>query len=176
VVENRVVARPIDAVHGEPLTCMTRRVTVPQTARDEEKIMENPTNNATTESAPAQDESAQAAAAAGFSDRIRERARVVKTQIDAAEAKARQRWADSKARQRLTVSKASQRVQEVPVKLRSALQQAVGKVRSGLDLPSRRELIELAQRIDELDRKLGEYETQSSARKKRKNEQTGEWA
>jgi hypothetical protein len=138
--------------------------------------MENPTNNTATESAPPPGEGAQAAAAAaGFGDRIRERARVVKTQLDAAEAKARQRWVESKARQRLTGSKASQRVQEVPVKLRTALQQAVGKVRTGLDLPSRRELIELAQRIDELDRKLGEYETQSNARKKRKNE-SGDWA
>ncbi|HKE16731.1 MAG TPA: hypothetical protein VKB80_17780 [Kofleriaceae bacterium] len=139
--------------------------------------MENPTNTPATESAPAQDEQAQAAAAAaGFGDRIRERARVVKSQIDAAEARARQRWTESKARQRLTGSKASQRVHDVPVKLRSALQQAVGKVRSGLDLPSRRELIELSQRIDDLDRKLGEYETQSSARKKRKNDQNGDWA
>lgn len=134
--------------------------------------METQTNTATPET-PAP-EGAQEAAA-GFGDRIRERAQVVKLQIDAAEAKARQRWADSKVRQRLAGSVAAKSWQEVPVKLRSALQQAVGKVRSGLDLPSRRELSELALRIDELDKKLGEYEVASTARKKRKNEQ-GDWA
>ncbi len=135
--------------------------------------MENQTNAATAETPVP--EGAQAAAAAGFGDRIRERAQVVKSQIDAAEAKARQRWADSKVRQRLAGSAAAKSWQEVPVKLRTALQQAVGKVRSGLDLPSRRELSELALRIDELDKKLGEYEVASTARKKRKNEQ-GDWA
>jgi hypothetical protein len=135
--------------------------------------MENPSNTARPET-PAT-EGAQAAADAGFGDRIRERAQVVKHQIDAAEARARQRWADSKVRQRLVASAAAKSVQEVPVKLRIALHQAVGKVRDGLDLPSRRELSELAQRIDELDKKLGEYEVASSARKKRKNEQ-GDWA
>jgi len=135
--------------------------------------MENPSNTATPETTGT--EGAQAAADAGFGDRIRERAQVVKTQIDAAEAKARQRWADSKVRQRLAGSAAAKSVQEVPVKLRTALQQAVGKVRNGLDLPSRRELSELALRIDELDKKLGEYEVTSTARKKRKNEQ-GDWA
>jgi hypothetical protein len=129
--------------------------------------MENPTNTATPET-PA-NEGAQAAADAGFSDRIRERAQVVKSQIDAAEAKARQRWTDSKVRQRLAGSAAARSWQEVPVKLRTALHQAVGKVRSGLDLPSRRELSELAQRIDELDKKLGEYEV-ASTRKKGKSQ------
>ncbi|HTE56117.1 MAG TPA: hypothetical protein VK698_34935 [Kofleriaceae bacterium] len=127
--------------------------------------METQTDN----SGSAQPESAHdQAAAAGFGDRIRERARVVKSQLDAAEAKARQRLADS--RQRLAISKAGQRVQEVPVKLRTALHQVVGKVRDGLDLPSRTEVSELAQRIDDLDRKLGEYEVQSSARKKRNSD------
>jgi hypothetical protein len=130
--------------------------------------MENQTNT-TPESPPAAAEQ-QAAEAAGFGDRIRERARVVKSQLDAAEAKARQRWVESKARQRLTETKTSQKLQEVPTRLRSALQLAVVRVRTGLDLPSRRELIELSQRIDELDRKLGEYEVQATARKKRKNE------
>lgn len=138
--------------------------------------MENHATTPASETAPAQGDGAQPDAnTVGFGDRIRERARVVKSQLDAAEAKARQRWADSKARQRLASSQASQRLHEVPVKLRSALQQAVGKVRSGLDLPSRRELNELSQRIDELDRKLGEYEVQSNARKKRKNDQ-GDWS
>lgn len=105
------------------------------------------------------------AALAGFGERLRERAKVVKTQLDAAEAKARQRLADS--RQRLVATKAGQAVQEVPVKLRTALHQAVGKVRDGLDLPSRRDITELAQRIDDLDRKLGEYEAQATTRRKR---------
>ena len=141
--------------------------------------MEHQSDTATTAETSAQGE---AQVALGFSERIRERARVVKSQLDAAEARARQRWADSKARQRLLGSKAGQRVheaqqrvQEVPVKLRGALQNAVGKVRDGLDLPSRRDVSELAQRIDDLDRKLGEYEVQATARKKRKNEQ-GDWA
>jgi hypothetical protein len=134
--------------------------------------MEHQTDTASTASA-GHDGAAQAAEAAGFGDRIRERARVVKTQLDAAEAKARQRWAESK--ERLAGSRAGQRVQEVPVKLRTALHQAVGKVRDGLDLPSRRDISELAQRIDDLDRKLGEYEVQATARKKKKNEQ-GDWA
>jgi hypothetical protein len=141
--------------------------------------MEHQSDTATQADAPAQGD---AQAAAGFGDRIRERARVVKLQLDAAEAKARQRWADSKARQRLVGSKAGQRVheaqqrvQEVPGKLRCALQNAVGKMRDGLDLPSRRDVSELAQRIDDLDRKLGEYEVQATARKKRKNDQ-GEWS
>jgi hypothetical protein len=144
-----------------------------------EILMENQTNTTTSESAQQSGDEAQA----GFGDRIRERARVVKSQLDAAEAKARQRWADSSARQRIAGSrqriadsKAGQRVQEVPVKLRSALQQAVGKVRDGLDLPSRRDLNELAHRIDELDRKLGEYEVQATARKKRKGGESGDWA
>ncbi|HWM84851.1 MAG TPA: hypothetical protein VNO33_03410 [Kofleriaceae bacterium] len=128
--------------------------------------MSNQTDTASTTTAGDQDSNAQAADA-NFSDRIRERARVVKSQLDAAEAKARQRWSESKARQRIAGAKAAQRVQEVPVKLRSALQQAVGKVRDGLDLPSRRDLSELSQRIDDLDRKLGEYEVQATARKKR---------
>jgi hypothetical protein len=133
--------------------------------------MENQTPT-TPDGTPAQEE--QQAAAAGFGDRIRERARVVKSQLDAAEARARQRWAESKARQRLTEAKTGQKLQEVPTRLRSALQVAVGKVRTGLDLPSRRELNELSHRIDELDRKLGEYEVQASARKKRKNEQSAD--
>jgi hypothetical protein len=129
-----------------------------------EKIMENQTSTADTAgAAPQGREGHAAAAAAGFGDRIRERARVVKSQLDAAENRARQRWAESK-------TKAGQRFQEVPVKLRSALQQAVDKVRDGLDLPSRRDLNELAQRIDELDRKLGEYDVQTSTRKKRKSD------
>jgi hypothetical protein len=134
--------------------------------------MEN--QNTTTPESPAPQEGQQAAAAAGFGDRIRERARVVKSQLDAAEARARQRWAESKARQRLAEAKTGQKLQEVPTRLRSALHLAVVKVRTGLDLPSRRELNELSQRIDELDRKLGEYEVQASARKKRKNEQSAD--
>jgi hypothetical protein len=133
--------------------------------------MENQTNEASTASASTPGDAAQAAVA-GFRERIRERARVVKSQLDAAEGRARQRWADSRARQRLASSRAGQRVQEVPVKLRTALHQAVGKVRDGLDLPSRRELSELTQRMDDLDRKLGEYEVQASARKKRNSEAT----
>jgi hypothetical protein len=132
--------------------------------------------NQHTDASSSQGENAPNETAAGFGDRIRERARVVKTQLDAAEAKARQRWTDSKARQRLAGAQATQRLQEVPVKLRTALQQAVGKVRQGLDLPSRRELTDLALRIDELDRKLGEYEVQATARKKRKGEPNGDWS
>jgi hypothetical protein len=133
--------------------------------------MENHTNDPSTANSSPTDDAAQSTVSA-FRDRIRERARVVKTQLDAAEGRARQRWADSRARQVLASSRAGQRVQEVPVKLRTALHQAVGKVRDGLDLPSRRDLSELANRIDDLDRKLGEYEVQSSARKKRNSDAT----
>ncbi|HLU68545.1 MAG TPA: hypothetical protein VKZ63_19825 [Kofleriaceae bacterium] len=82
--------------------------------------------------------------AAGLSDRIKDRARLVRAQLDAAEARARKTW------------------QEAPVRLRDAAKQAFGKVRDGLDLPSRREVNELVRRIDELDRKLAEYESRKA--------------
>jgi polyhydroxyalkanoate synthesis regulator phasin len=94
--------------------------------------------------------------ASGFSERIRERAKLVRAQIDAAEARAKQRW------------------QEMPAKVKGALQQAVVKVRDGLDLPSRTEINSLAQRIDELDRKIADYETQSGSKKRKNSEPVAE--
>ena len=78
--------------------------------------------------------------AAGLGNRLKAQAAVVKAQLDAAEARARRTW------------------QEVPGKVKGAVQQAFGKVRDGLDLPSRREVTDLAQRIEDLDRKLAAYE------------------
>lgn len=53
--------------------------------------------------------------------------------------------------------------------LRGGFDRAVGAVRNGLDLPSRREMTNLAARVEELDQKLGQYETQQGARAKRKS-------
>jgi hypothetical protein len=80
----------------------------------------------------------------------------VKAQLDAAEARARERW------------------QEVPGKVRGAFQQVFGRVRDGLDLPSRRDVSSLAARIEELDRKLGEYQTSRDGGRKRKQADPGE--
>jgi hypothetical protein len=90
--------------------------------------------------------------AARLGDIFKTRMAGVKAQLDAAETRARQRW------------------QEVPGKLRLAFQQAFGRVRDGLDLPSRRDVTSLAARIEELDRKLGEYESQKAGGKKKKSE------
>jgi Poly(hydroxyalcanoate) granule associated protein (phasin) len=95
------------------------------------------------------DTSTQSETSGTFGDRFRLRAKEVKAQLDAAEARAKARWA------------------EVPGKLRSAFAGTVSKVRVGLDLPSRSEVSSLAQRLEELDRKLGEYETQSTGKKRK---------
>jgi hypothetical protein len=99
----------------------------------------------TSETVPRSGEAAQngdSAPTAGLKGRVA----LVRAQFDATQARARKTW------------------QEVPVKLKAAAQQAFGKVRDGLDLPSRKEVIELSQRIEELDRKLAQYASKKSSR------------
>lgn len=88
---------------------------------------------------------------AGLTDKLKEQAKEVRAQIETAPAKAKQRWGS---------------VQDA---LLVAVQQAFEKVRVGLDLPSRKELTTLSQRIEDLDRKLAELETRETAKKKRKD-------
>jgi hypothetical protein len=64
-------------------------------------------------------------------------------------------------------------------KVKVALHGAVEKMKSGLDLPSRSEVSTLAQRIEELDKKLADYETRTTAAGKGKKKDGGEktdWA
>lgn len=106
--------------------------------------MENQTSGQTADATTA-------AADAGIADKLKEQAKVVRAQIEAAPGKAKERWG--------TVQGA----------VKGAVQQAFEKVRGGLDLPSRKELSALSLRIEELDRKLGEIETRETAKKKRKD-------
>lgn len=103
----------------------------------------------TTDATTASEANGAAAEAAKLGDRFRTRAKEVRAQLDAAEARAKERWS------------------QVPDKLRGAFQQAVLKVRVGLDLPSRSELNSLSERLDQLDQKLSDYEVSSSSKKKR---------
>jgi hypothetical protein len=128
---------------------LTRRVIFLATVRDKETIMENQTTGAATDDRPAGTSNDEKDGAQRLAALFRTRMAGVKAQLDAAEARARQRW------------------QEVPVKVRGAFQQAFGKVRDGLDLPSRREVSSLAARIEELDRKLGEYQSGKESKKRR---------
>jgi len=64
-------------------------------------------------------------------------------------------------------------------KVKVALHGAVEKMKNGLDLPSRSELSTLAQRIEELDKKLADYETRATATGKGKKKDSGDktdWA
>ena len=62
-------------------------------------------------------------------------------------------------------------------KVRGALHTAVEKVKSGLDLPSRTEVTSLAQRIEELDKKLADYETRAAGKGKKKGDgEKTDWA
>ncbi|HEU5056755.1 MAG TPA: phasin family protein [Kofleriaceae bacterium] len=56
-------------------------------------------------------------------------------------------------------------------RMKGALQSAVDKVKSGLDLPSKSEVSSLAQRIEELDKKLADYETRAAAAGKGKKKE-----
>ena len=84
----------------------------------------------------------------------------VKAQLDASQARAREKIEKSK-------------LGSVQGKVKGALQIAVNRVKNGLDLPSRTEVTSLAQRIEELDKKLAEYETRTAAGKGKKKD-TGE--
>ena len=89
----------------------------------------------------------------------------VKAQLDASQARAREKLGKSK-------------LGSVQVKVKTALHSAVEKVKSGLDLPSRTEITGLSQRIEELDKKVADYETRAAAGKGKKKD-TGEktdWA
>lgn len=72
--------------------------------------------------------------------RLKTRLALVSARAAAAEKSAREGWL------------------EVPDKLRAALQAIARRVRSGLDVPSRREVAELADRLDDIDRKLARIE------------------
>ena len=89
----------------------------------------------------------------------------VKAQLDASQARAREKIENS-------------RLGAVQGKVKGALQTAVDRLKTGLDLPSKSEVTSLAQRIEELDKKLGDYETRTAAGKGKKKD-TGEktdWA
>ena len=97
---------------------------------------------------------------------LRTRFAGVKAQLDASQARAREKIGQSK-------------LGSVQGKVRGALQTAVGKMKSGLDLPSRSEVTSLAQRIEELDKKLADYETRTTASGKGKKKDAGDktdWA
>jgi hypothetical protein len=89
----------------------------------------------------------------------------VKAQLDASQARAREKIEKSK-------------LGAVQGKVKGALQTAMDRLKTGLDLPSKSEVTSLAQRIEELDKKLGDYETRTAAGKGKKKD-TGEktdWA
>ena len=125
--------------------------------------MENQTTtNTGTDQA---DEEAAAGRAAKLGALLKTRFAGVKAQLDASQARAREKIGQSK-------------LGSVQDKVKGALQSAVGKVKSGLDLPSRTEVSSLAQRIEELDKKLADYETRTAAGKGKKKD-TGDktdWA
>src|SRR5262245_24034740 len=84
----------------------------------------------------------------------------VKAQLDLSQAKA-------KARERIASTRIGGRV-------RGALQQAVGRVKIGLDLPSRSELESLAQRIEEVASKLADHKSRTTPKKKTTNGEPAE--
>ena len=126
--------------------------------------MENQTN---TETGTAQAHEAETAGRAGkLGALLKTRFAGVKAQLDASQARAREKIGQSK-------------LGNVQGKVKGALQTAVGKVKSGLDLPSRSEVTTLAQRIEELDKKLADYETRATAAGKGKKKDSGDktdWA
>jgi hypothetical protein len=94
---------------------------------------------------------------------LRTRFAGVKAQLDASQARAREKLEKSK-------------LATVQDKVRHALQSAVDRVKNGLDLPSRGEISTLAQRIEELDKKLGDYETRAAGKGKKKDAEKNEYA
>lgn len=90
----------------------------------------------------------------------------VKAQLDASQARAMEKLNQG-------------RLGAVQGKVKIALQSAMDKVKSGLDLPSRSEVSSLAQRIEDLDKKLADYETRATAAGKGKKKDSGDktdWA
>jgi hypothetical protein len=102
------------------------------------------------------DDGATAGRAAKLGARLKTRFAGVKAQLDASQARAKEKIGQSK-------------LGSVPDRVKGALQSAVGKVKSGLDLPSRTEVSSLAQRIEELDKKLADYENKGAAARKKKD-------
>ena len=94
---------------------------------------------------------------------LRTRFAGVKAQLDASQARAREKLEKSK-------------LATVQGKVRHALQSAVDRVKNGLDLPSRGEISTLAQRIEELDKKLGDYESRTAGKGKKKDAEKNEYA
>jgi polyhydroxyalkanoate synthesis regulator phasin len=88
-------------------------------------------------------------------EKLKERFAGVKAQIDASQAKAREKLGHSK-------------LATVQERIRGAVQHAMGRVKTGLDLPSRSEVSALAQRIEDLDKKLADYESREVSRKSKK--------
>ncbi len=87
----------------------------------------------------------------------------VKAQLDASQARAKEKLEKSK-------------LAAVQGKVKGALQAAALKVKSGLDLPTRGEVSSLAQRIEDLDRKLADYETRAAGKGKKKDAEKNEYA
>jgi hypothetical protein len=108
-------------------------------------------NQTTTNNGTDGAKQAEAAGRAGkLGALLRSRFAGVKAQLDASQTRAREKLEKSK-------------LASVQGKVRDALQAAAHKVKSGLDLPSRGEVSSLAQRIEDLDKKLADYETKSAA-------------
>jgi hypothetical protein len=128
--------------------------------------MENQTTTNDKAKTDTQEGAAAAGAAARLGEKLKTRLSGVKAQLDAQQARAREKLGQSK-------------LGAVQGKVRGALLTAVDKVKTGLDLPSKQEVSSLAQRIEELDRKLADYETRTSAAGKGKKKDAGdktEWA
>ncbi|HEY8146663.1 MAG TPA: hypothetical protein VIG06_28470 [Kofleriaceae bacterium] len=89
----------------------------------------------------------------------------VKAQLDASQARAREKIEKSK-------------LVAVQGKVKGALQTAMDRLKTGLDLPSKSEVTSLAQRIEELDKKLADYETRTAAGKGKKKDsgEKTDWA
>ena len=122
-------------------------------------------NQTTTDNGTDGAKEAEAAGRAGkLGALLKTRFAGVKAQIDASQARAREKLEKSK-------------LGAVQGKVRGALQAAAQKVKSGLDLPTRGELTSLAQRIEELDKKLADYEARAAAGKgKKKDADKNEYA
>ena len=95
------------------------------------------------------DESPSSSRAQALKDQLKSRANVAAKRLSAAQ------------------KVAAAKVAKGSAGLRGGLSRAVTKVRTGLDLPSRREMTNLTARVEELDEKLGRYETAAGAREKR---------
>ena len=74
--------------------------------------------------------------------------------------------------QRLSATPSLARAQlvQAPAAVRGQVERALGRVRSTFDMPSRREMTDLAARVNDLDEKLNAYEAAQGARKKRKRD------